>query len=174
MSRSPSLESLQGGYSVSPKLYIEGVSVEELLTDLFEQRKEEILCSFGNFSVELIAWEPLIVAADRHCLFGILDDLLSKMIALGEGGDICLRAYPSHDELCVSFEVACETDGLVEVDVLENWESYLDRMSYRIRCMGGDFMLVCPPRGGVKICFWLTQWIESAADQSGGRSLKAA
>ncbi len=174
MSRSPSLESLHGGYNVSPKLYIEGVSVEEMLTDLFEQRKEEILCSFGNFSVEVIAWDPLIVAADRHCLFGILDDLLSKMIAVSEGGEIYLRAYPSHDDLCVSFEVACETDGLIEVDVLESWEQYLDRISHRIRCMGGEFMLVCPPRGGVKVCFWLTQWVACEAEQTGASSLRVA
>lgn len=174
MSRSPSLESLHGGYNVSPKLYMEGVSVEEMFSDLFDQRKEEILCSFGNFSVEVIAWDPLIVAADRRCLFSILDDLLSKMIAVSEGGDLYLRAYPSQDEMCVSFEVACETNGLIEVDVLEGLEQYLDRISHRIRCMGGEFMLVSPPQGGVKVCFWLTQWIASESEQSGARSLRVA
>jgi hypothetical protein len=165
MSRSLSLKSRNGDFTVSPKLYIEGVSVEELLTVLFEQRKEEMLRSFGNFSIEVIAWEPLLVAADRHCLFGILDDLLSRMIAVADGGEIYLRAYPSHDEQCVSFEVACEMDSLIAVDVLEDWERYLDRIRYRIRCMGGEFMLVCPPRGGVKICFWLAQWIQHADER---------
>jgi hypothetical protein len=163
MSSFPSLESLHGDFTVSPKLYIEGVSVEDFLSDLFEQWNEEILSSSHHFTVEVIAWEPLQVAADRHCLFGILDDILSKMTAVMEGGDICLRAYPSHDEQCISFEVVYESRVFVDVDMLETWESYLDRISYRIRCMGGESMLVCPPQGGLKVCFWLSQWIQNAA-----------
>lgn len=139
----------------SSPLYIDGISVEVLFDHLYHNYQDIRYTT----RYEIITWEPLYVAADREALSNSLSVIADFIREQSQGGTITVRAYPSHDDVCVTFEMTSDTTGY-NSSAHHSWKpDRIDHTITTIMNMGGELGNLVKLPNGYRICFWLPQWI---------------
>ena len=144
------------------KVYIEGIHVDALIDDIHARVQARSNEKGVRIRYEVIAWNPITVAADKIALLELIDDLIGQAIDLSpQGTNVTLRAFPSHDDACTTFEItdcrACSRDA--------GEKHELDKQVIGARAlierMGGELAVLPRSKGGMRVLFWLPQWITS-------------
>jgi hypothetical protein len=151
---------LRRGVSTRRLYRIDGISVERLFDDIYENLREEAKQKNLKFTCEIIAWEPLIVAADGTALRKSLHEIIHQALIVAGGEEIILRAYPSHDETQVFVEMLYDLSPSCSAQEVRDLEDNLTDARRRIERMGGKLQILGWERRGIRVCFWLPHWVE--------------
>jgi hypothetical protein len=141
-------------------LHIEGVPVDVLFEEAYRLARKQSAAKDLRIRFEVIAWEPLVAAADSRMLWESLRAITYFILSVAKGGEIVLRVFPSHNDTCITFEAtASEAIGDGEWD-----ESELATAKARVARMGGELHLFRHSDGSVQVRFWIPQWIHCELD----------
>jgi hypothetical protein len=138
---------------------IDGCSVDELLEDVYKTCWDKAAVRGLDLRPELIAWEPIQAAADANALRGLLSTAVHHVASNTEEGAIHLRAFPSHDDVYVVFEVQNEKPARRRSDRLDAFTRMMERARLEVESMGGELSEFATEDGGSRICFRLPQWV---------------
>lgn len=144
------------------KVYIEGIHVDALIDDIHVRVQARSKEKGVRIRYEVIAWNPITVAADKLALLELIDELIGQAIDLSpEGTNVTLRAFPSHDDICTTFEITdCRTCVRDDDDQHELERQVIDARA-KVERMGGELAVLPRSQGGMRVLFWLPQWITS-------------
>jgi hypothetical protein len=154
--------------------YIDGVPVESLFEEIYDSARELAESRGVKLRFEVVAWDPLYVAADRRALRDILLDLTTRAIQTAYEGSVRLRAFPSHDDVCVTFQIVGDETGSQNVTELNDWNDSVVSSRAHIARMGGELMTLRRAQEGACIWFWLPQWVFGELEYASAAWRKAA
>ncbi len=146
--------------NVPQRLFIEGIAVDRLFESVYSEFRDIAACAGTRLHFEVIAWDTLVAAADRHALREVHRAAVQSVLDEAPGGKITLRAYSHLDDVCVMFEILVESAGDRDV----TWDRSIDRLRDLIEHMGGEIATFHSEDAGSGLHFWLPQWI-GAADE---------
>jgi hypothetical protein len=138
---------------------IDGCAVEQVLDEVYRSCWNDVACRGLDLRPQVIAWDPLWVAADRSALSRILSTAVKHVVSNTEDGAVHVRAFPSHDEVCVVFEVQNERPARRHSDRLAAFTAMMERARLQVESMGGDVAEFATEDGGSRVCFRLPQWV---------------
>jgi hypothetical protein len=141
------------------RIYIDGVAVDSLLESVFRSRKSAAEAKGILVSFELIAWDTVTAAADRDLLKEVLQSALTIAIDETMAGSVIMRAYPSHEDVCVTFEIADTRPDPVSPSDLQRWDEQLEPIKRVVERMAGEWNLFRRREGGLSVCISLPQWV---------------
>lgn len=141
-------------------LYIEGVPINVLFEEAYRLARKQGAAKDLRIRFEVIAWEPLIAAADSRMLWESLRAITNFIVTVATGGEIVLRVFPSHNDTCITFE-ATAAEAMVDEGIDE---SALTIAKTRVARMGGELHFFRSSDGGVQVRFWIPQWINCELD----------
>lgn len=139
--------------------HIEGVFVDSLLDEFHRAARPGIEQRGVSVALELIAWEPLAAAADRVVLLRALADLAAYLADSVGRGTVDLRAYPSHGNVCVTFDMVINPSDAATRAPCPEGDPRLAGASARIVRMGGEIAVRRRAGRIVAFSFWLPQWV---------------
>ena len=138
---------------------IDGCDVHQLLEDVYRACWDHTALRGLNLKPQMIAWDALAVAADREALVELLDTAIKHVAANTDSGAVHLRAFPTHDEVYVVFEVKNELPARRLTDRVEEFTAMMARARMRVKTMGGEMAEYSTEDGGSRVCFKLPQWV---------------
>ena len=138
---------------------IDGCNVDELLEDVYQTCWSKAAVRGLDLRPELIAWQPIHAAADAGALRGLLSTAVHHVACNTEEGAIHLRAFPSHDDVYVVFEVQNEKPARRRSDRLDDFTRMMARARLEVESMGGELAEFATEDGGSRVCFRLPQWV---------------
>lgn len=146
--------------------YMEGVPIDHLFDLISTNISDKARLNNKNIHFELIAWEPIIAAADRGLLLRTLLDILDYALVHSKNESIFIKAYPSNDGVFVTlscrFEKADNAHRAIDhynISAPSFWRETIENMS-------GSFHHHSAPNGEECIHIQLVQWLEDSELQS--------
>ncbi len=136
-------------------LTLDGIPLERLLEcHVGESRGRH------DMRVEVITWEPIVVAADETVLVDAMNAL--RDLVTHERCPIHLSIYPTHSGSSVTME--WRSDATIDMDD-HHVSRTLDHVRFAAKRMGGDFLArTC--ESGTHASIWLPQWVTEDMFQS--------
>lgn len=141
------------------RFYIDGHPVDGLFEDIYARLREPAAANAVRLKFDVIAWDPLVVAADRHALHSVLMDITMHAIDNCAEGCVTLRAFPTADESAVTFEILDERAAPSSEEDLERWSEALSCAQRLVLRMGGEFWVFSREERGMKVMFTLPHWV---------------
>jgi len=148
---------------------MEGVFIDHIFDLLSSTISEKAALNNKNIHFELIAWEPLVAAADCRLLLRTLQEILDYAVIHSKSDKIFFKAYPSHDGVFVTischFEKSNDFRNVPDhynISVPSYWRIVIEKMS-------GSFQYHNSPNGEVSIHIQLVQWLPDEESQSAKR-----
>jgi hypothetical protein len=141
------------------RLDIDGIPVDRLVEEVYQDLLPAAQRRGVALQFRLIAWEPLVVAADRCVLADTLRDLTRYVLSSTEEGPVALVACPTHDDVGVMFENKNSTPARRRADLVTDHVEEIAQARSRIESMGGDLTEFWNERGGARVMVSLPQWV---------------
>jgi len=138
---------------------IEGCAVDQLLEDVYRACWDHTALRGLDLKPQMIAWDALAVAADREALCELLETAIKHVAANTDSGALHLRAFPTHDEVYVVFEVKNELPARRLTDRVDEFTAMMVRARFRVESMGGEMAEYSTEDGGSRVCFKLPHWV---------------
>jgi len=140
--------------------YVEGLPVDMVLDHVYRSVRDQADRRGLTLQCEVIAWDPLIVAADQNMLTAAICLVAEYVIERTEEGAVLLQAFPSHDDIYVRFEVRNERPARRHSDRSFDADQILRSARGKLESIGGQMASYCTDRGGARVSFWLPQWVQ--------------
>lgn len=138
---------------------IEGCAVDQLLDDVYHSCWDYVAIRGMDLQTQVIAWDALCAAADRKALSNLLSTAVKHVVSNTQDGVIHMRAFPSHNDVYVVFEVQNERPARRRTDRLDAFAAMIDRARLEVESMGGEIAEYGTDNGGSRVCFSLPQWV---------------
>ncbi len=138
---------------------IDGCSVDQLLEDVYRACWDQMALRDLDLRPQIIAWDPLCVAADSPALLDLFVEVVKHVGYNTEEGVVHIRAFPSHDDVFVIFEIQNERPARRTTDRVEAFNSLMERARISVESMGGEVAEYSSEDGGSRVCFKLPQWV---------------
>ncbi len=160
------LSTLEKTVNAETHPYMEGVPIDHIFDLLSSTISEKARLNNKKIHFELIAWEPIVAAADRMLLLHALQEILEYAIIHSKSDKIFFKAYPSNDGVFVTlychFEKSNDSRNVMDrynISVPSYWRNAIEKMS-------GSFQHYNSPNGEVGIHIQLVQWLPDDESQS--------
>lgn len=142
---------------VCPAPYIDGICVHQLFDDVASAARSASPDLCRRLRFEVIEWEPLTAAADRRWLVEAVLNLLRAVAERSADAQISVRAFPSHDDCCVTFQIACPTNSVAVTSGTD--DGAVSRCRSLIETMAGKMTVCACTEDEMLASFWLPQWV---------------
>jgi len=140
-------------------LWIDGCAVDQVFDEVYRTYRKTMSGRDIELCPEVIAWAPVLAAADRAALSGLLSAAVMHVASNTEGGAIWMRAFPSHDDVFVVFEIKNDRPARRSTDRLAAFTDMMERARSEVESMGGELCEYFTEEGGSRVCFRLPQWV---------------